>query len=348
VDTITLRRPDDWHVHLRDGAMLKAVVAATARTFARAIVMPNLVPPVTTVAAAEAYRARILAALPPELAGRFTPLMTCYLTDDASADEIERGFKSGAFTAVKLYPANATTNSASGVTDFGKVRDVLAMMERLQMPLLIHGEVTDAAVDVFDRERVFIERILTKLIRDFPGLKIVLEHVTTKDAVDFVRSAGPKLGATITAHHLVINRNAIFAGGLRPHMYCLPIAKRESHRLALRQAAVSGDSKFFLGTDSAPHLIHDKEKDCGCAGIFSAPAALEIYAQVFDEENALGNLEAFASLNGPRFYGLPINEERVTLKREDWMPPAEISGDAGAVTVFRGGEKMGWKATPRH
>jgi dihydroorotase len=341
-DTITLRRPDDWHVHLRDGAMLKAVLPSTARSFARAIVMPNLVPPVTTVAAAEAYRARILAALPPELAGKFTPLMTCYLTDDAVPSEIERGFKAGVFTAVKLYPANATTNSASGVTDLGKCRAVLAAMERLQMPLLIHGEVTDAAVDVFDRERVFIERHLTKLVRDFPGLKIVLEHVTTKDAVDFVRGAGPTIGATITAHHLVINRNALFAGGLRPHMYCLPVAKRESHRLALRRAAVSGDAKFFLGTDSAPHPIHDKEKDCGCAGIFSAPAALEIYAQVFDEENALGQLEAFASLNGPRFYGLPANEERITLKREAWTPPVEISSDADAVRVFRDGERCGW------
>jgi dihydroorotase len=349
-DTITLRRPDDWHVHLRDGAMLKAALPSTARSFARAIVMPNLVPPVTMVAAAEAYRARILAALPPELAGKFTPLMTCYLTDDAVPSEIERGFKAGVFTAVKLYPANATTNSASGVTDLGKMRAVLAAMERLSMPLLIHGEVTDAAVDVFDRERVFIERHLTKLVRDFPGLKIVLEHVTTKDAVDFVRGAGPTIGATITAHHLVINRNALFAGGLRPHMYCLPVAKRESHRLALRRAAVSGDAKFFLGTDSAPHPIHDKEKDCGCAGIFSAPAALEIYTQVFDEENALGQLEAFASLNGPRFYGLPANEERVTLKRENWTVPAEVSSDAGAVRVFRGGEKCGWiaKRVERH
>jgi dihydroorotase len=344
LDTITLRRPDDWHVHLRDGAMLKAVAAATAGRFARAIVMPNLVPPVTSVAAAEAYRARILAALPPELQGKFTPLMTCYLTDGARADEIERGFKSGVFSAVKLYPANATTNSASGVTDLGKVQGVLAAMERLQMPLLIHGEVTDAAVDVFDRERVFIERVLTKLVHDFPGLKIVLEHVTTKDAVEFVRGAGPKIGATITAHHLVINRNAIFAGGLRPHMYCLPIAKRESHRLALRQAATSGDAKFFLGTDSAPHPIHDKEKDCGCAGIFSAPTAIETYAQVFDEENALDKLEAFASLNGPRFYGLPANEERITLKRESWTPPAELSGEAGAVKVFRGGEKLTFRA----
>jgi dihydroorotase len=345
VDSITLRRPDDWHVHLRDGAMLKAVLPHTARSFARAIVMPNLVPPVTTVAAAEAYRARILAALPPELGGRFTPLMTCYLTDDASADEIERGFKAGVFTAVKLYPANATTNSASGVTDLKHCRAVLATMERLGMPLLIHGEVTDPYVDVFDREAVFIERVLKALVRDFPGLKIVLEHVTTEDAVSFVRAAGPTVAATITAHHLVINRNALFAGGLRPHMYCLPIAKRETHQRALRLAAISGDAKFFLGTDSAPHPIHDKEKDCGCAGIFSAPAALEIYASVFDEENALGQLEAFASLNGPAFYGLKPNDERITLKRESWTVPAEVSGDAGAVKVFKGGETCGWKAS---
>ncbi|HLI20937.1 MAG TPA: dihydroorotase, partial [Stellaceae bacterium] len=317
VDTITLRRPDDWHVHLRDGAMLKAVAPYTARTFARAIVMPNLVPPVTTVAAAEAYRQRILAALPAELGGpsrqakSFTPLMTCYLTDDASPQEIERGFKAGVFTAVKLYPAHATTNSASGVTDLKNCRPVLAALERIGMPLLIHGEVTDPEIDVFDREAVFIERVLKLLVRDFPGLKVVLEHVTTEDAVDFVRAAGPNVAATITAHHLVINRNALFAGGLRPHMYCLPIAKRETHRRALRLAATSGDPKFFLGTDSAPHPIHDKEKDCGCAGIFSAPAALEIYASVFDEENALGQLEAFASLNGPAFYGLPANEDRI-------------------------------------
>jgi dihydroorotase len=343
-DTITLRRPDDWHVHLRDGAMLKAVLPSTARSFARAIVMPNLVPPIATVAAAEAYRARILAALPRELETRFMPLMTCYLTDDAVPAEIEGGFRAGVFTAVKLYPAHATTNSASGVTDLGKCRAVLEAMQRLQMPLLIHGEVTDASVDVFDRERVFIERVLTRLMRDFPGLKIVLEHVTTKDAVEFVRGAGPMIGATITAHHLVINRNAIFAGGLRPHMYCLPVAKRESHRLALRQAAVSGDPKFFLGTDSAPHSIHAKEQDCGCAGIFSAPAALEIYAQVFDEEHALDQLESFASLNGPRFYGLPANEEKITLKREAWMVPPVIAGEAGAVKVFRGGEKLGWQA----
>ena len=342
-DTLTLRRPDDWHVHLRDGAMLKAVLPWTARAFARAIVMPNLVPPVTSVAAADSYRARILAALPGELAGRFTPLMTCYLTDDTRPEKIERGFKSQVFTAVKLYPANATTNSAAGVTDLAKCGAVLAKMQELGMPLLIHGEVTDPYVDVFDRERVFIERHLTRLTRDFPALKIVLEHVTTKDAVEFVRGAGPSLAATITAHHLVINRNALLAGGLRPHMYCLPVAKRESHRLALRAAATSGDPKFFLGTDSAPHAVHDKEKDCGCAGIFSAPAALEIYAQVFEEENALDQLEAFASLSGPRFYGLSPNEERITLKRERWTVPAEIAGEAGPVKVFRGGETLDWK-----
>ncbi|HVA12604.1 MAG TPA: dihydroorotase [Stellaceae bacterium] len=345
--SITIRRPDDWHVHLRDGAMLKAVLPDTARRFARAIVMPNLVPPVTTVAAAEAYRARILAALPPNLKGggaNFTPLMTCYLTDDAEADEIERGFESGVFTAVKLYPANATTNSGSGVTDLARTHRVLARMEQLGMPLLIHGEVTDPETDVFDREAVFIERVLQKLMRDFPALKIVLEHVTTKDAVDFVRACGPNLAATVTAHHLTISRNALFAGGLRPHMYCLPVAKRETHRLALRQATTSGEAKFFLGTDSAPHPVHDKERDCGCAGIFSAPAALELYAQVFDEENALGQLEAFASLNGPRFYGFPPNEGRITLKREAWTVPAEIAGDAGVVKVFRGGESVAWRA----
>ena len=341
MDSITIRRPDDWHVHLRDGAMLKAVVPETAREFGRAIVMPNLVPPVTTVAAAEAYRARILAALP--AGSRFTPLMTAYLTDASNADEIARGFESKVFTAAKLYPANATTNSASGVTDLAKIAPVLARMEQLGMPLLIHGEVTDPAIDVFDREAVFIERILIKLMRDFPALKIVLEHITTKDAADFVTAAGPNLAATITAHHLVINRNAIFQGGLRPHMYCLPIAKREIHRLALRQAATSGDAKFFLGTDSAPHPIHDKEKDCGCAGIFTAPVAIEIYTQVFDEENALDKLEAFASLNGPRFYNLPPNEDRVTLRREPMQVPNAITGDAGAVQTFLAGQTIGWR-----
>jgi dihydroorotase len=338
--SLTLRRPDDWHVHLRDGAMLKAVLPYTARQFARAIVMPNLVPPVATVTAAEAYRARILAALPEGAA--FTPLMTCYLTDATDPDEVERGFKDGVFTAVKLYPAHATTNAASGVTDLRRVRGVLERMEKIGMRLLIHGEVTDPTVDVFDREAVFIERVLERLIRDYPGLKIVLEHVTTKDAVDFVTASHANLAATITAHHLVINRNALFAGGLRPHMYCLPVAKREAHRLALRKAATSGDQRFFLGTDSAPHPVHDKERDCGCAGVFSAPAALEIYAQVFAEENALDKLEAFASENGPRYYGLPLNESRITLTRQTSTVPQTIASEAGAVCPFRGGETIAW------
>jgi dihydroorotase len=340
VDQITMRRPDDWHVHLRDGAMLEAVLPFTARQFARAIVMPNLVPPVTTIAGAEAYRARILAALP-QGAG-FTPLMTCYLTDDADGDEIERGFRQKVFTAVKLYPANATTNSASGVTDLAKVKKVLSRMERIGMPLLIHGEVTDPAVDVFDREAVFIETKLKALMRDFAGLKIVLEHITTKEAADFVTASGPNLAATITAHHLVINRNALFAGGLRPHMYCLPVAKRETHRLALRQAAVSGNAKFFLGTDSAPHPVPDKERDCGCAGIFSAPAALEIYAQVFDEERALDKLEGFASENGARFYGLPLNEGRARLKRESAAVRETVPSMAGPIRPFLGGRVLAW------
>jgi dihydroorotase len=338
---LTLRRPDDWHVHLRDGAMMAAVLPFTARRFARAIVMPNLAPPVTTAALADAYRARILQALPPEL--RFTPLMTAYLTDDTDADDIEHGHRAGILTAVKLYPAGATTHSAAGVTDVARAYPVLERMAGIGMPLLVHGEVTDPAVDVFDREAVFIERVLAPLTKRLPELKIVLEHITTKEAVAFVTAAGANLAATITAHHLVINRNALFAGGLRPHMYCLPVAKREAHRLALRRAAVSGDAKFFLGSDSAPHPIAEKEQDCGCAGIFSAPVALEIYAQVFAEENALGGLEAFASLSGPRFYGLPINEERVTLEARRWTVPEEVASAAGPVRPFRAGEELGWR-----
>ena len=343
-ESLTLRRPDDWHLHLRDGAMLKAVLPFTARVFARAIIMPNLVPPVTTVAAAEAYRARILEALPPGT--DFTPLMTCYLTDDSDPDDIERGFRDGVFVAVKLYPAKATTNSAAGVTDVAKTYRVLERMEKLGMPLLLHGEVTDPSIDVFDREAVFIEHVLAPLMRDLPGLKLVLEHATTQDAVDFVREGHPTLAATITAHHLVINRNALFAGGLRPHMYCLPVAKREVHRLALRRAATSGDPKFFLGTDSAPHPVHDKERDCGCAGIFSAPAALETYAQVFAEEGALDRLEAFASLNGPKFYGRAPNEGRLTLRRERWRVPKEVAAGSGAVQPFLAGEELDWRVMP--
>jgi dihydroorotase len=339
--TLTLRRPDDWHVHFRDGAMLAAVLPLTARQFARAIVMPNLVPPVTTVAAAEAYRGRIFAALPKN--ARFTPLMTCYLTDSTDPAEVERGYRAGVFAAVKLYPARATTNSAFGVTDMSKTYGVLERMAALGMPLLIHGEVTDPEVDVFDREAVFIERVLAPLIARVPGLKIVLEHVTTKEAVEFVGGAGPNIAATITAHHLIINRNAIFQGGLRPHMYCLPIAKREPHRLALRRAAVSGNPKFFLGTDTAPHPVKDKEADCGCAGIFTAAAALELYAQVFAEEAALDRLEAFASLNGPRFYGLAPNEERATLVNRPSQIPSEVRAGEASVKPFLAGEEIGWQ-----
>jgi dihydroorotase len=340
-DTLTLRRPDDWHLHLRDGAMMAAVLPCTARQFARAIVMPNLLPPVTTVAAAEAYRTRILTALP--AGASFTPLMTAYLSDDSDPGEIERGHRAGVFTAAKLYPAHATTHSAQGVTDIARIAPVLERMADVGMPLLVHGEVTDPAVDMFDREAVFIERVLKPLTDRLPALKIVLEHITTQDAADFVAGAGPNLAATITAHHLVINRNALFAGGLQPHMYCLPVAKRETHRLALRRAAISGNAKFFLGTDSAPHPVHDKERDCGCAGIFSAPVALEIYAQVFDEENALDRLEAFAALNGPRFYGLKPNEERITLRRRSWVAPREIATGAGPVRPFRAGETIAWQ-----
>src|SRR5215469_10167210 len=342
-DTITLRRPDDWHVHLRDGEMLKAVLPFTARQFARAIVMPNLVPPVTSVAAAQAYRKRILASLPPGSA--FTPLMTCYLTDATDPNEIARGYEEGAFTAVKLYPARATTNSAFGVTDYRRISPVLERMAGLGMPLLMHGEVTDPEIDVFDREAVFIDRVLDPLRRRLPELRIVLEHITTEEAVAYVTSSGPHLAATITAHHLVINRNAIFAGGIRPHLYCLPIAKREKHRRALRRAATSGNEKFFLGSDSAPHAILTKETGCGCAGIFTAPCALELYAEVFEEEAALNRLEAFAALNGPVFYRLPPSERRVTLRREPFQLPERIGDGENAVVPFRAGETLRWRVT---
>jgi dihydroorotase len=339
-DTITLRRPDDWHLHLRDGALLEAVLPFTARQFARAIIMPNLVPPVTTVAAAEAYRARILAALPAD--ADFTPLMTCYLTDTTDPDELERGHRAGTFAAVKLYPAKATTNSAHGVSDIAKTYRALERMASLGLPLLVHGEVTDPAIDIFDREAVFIDTVLAPLHHRLPELKIVLEHVTTAEAVAFVGDTGPTVAATITAHHLVINRNAIFVGGLRPHLYCLPIAKREKHRLALRRAATSGKAKFFLGTDSAPHPAADKENACGCAGIFTAPAALEIYTQVFAEDGALDRLENFAALNGPRFYGLAPNERRITLRRRSWRIPPRIAVGDMAIVPFLAGEEVAW------
>jgi dihydroorotase len=340
-DTLTLCRPDDWHVHFRDGSMLWAVLPWTARPFARAIVMPNLVPPVTDVAAARGYRDRILAALP--AGAEFTPLMTCYLTDGSDPAEVARGHEEGVFAAVKLYPAHATTHSAHGVTDIDSVMPVFERMALSGMPLLIHGEVTDPEVDIFDREAVFIERVLQPLRRRLPELRVVLEHITTEEAVAYVASGGPNLAATITAHHLVINRNAIFQGGIRPHLYCLPIAKREKHRRALRRAATSGNPAFFLGTDSAPHAVPTKETSCGCAGIFSAPAALEVYAEVFEEECALDRFEAFASLNGPAFYRLPVNEPRVTLRREDWAVPDRVGEGELAVAPFRAGETLRWR-----
>jgi dihydroorotase len=336
-ESITLRRPDDWHVHLRDGDMLKAVAGFTARQFARAIVMPNLTPPVTTIEAAKAYRDRILAALPE--GADFTPLMTCYLTDGADPAEIARGYEEGVFTACKLYPAHATTNSAHGVTDIRKLTGVLETMQRIGMPLLIHGEVTDKHVDIFDREAVFIETILEPLVRDYPALKVVLEHITTAEAAAFVEESGPQIAATVTPQHLIINRNAIFDGGIRPHAYCLPVAKRERHRVAVRRATVSGSPKFFLGTDSAPHSIDRKETACGCAGIFNAPFALESYAQVFEEDGALDHFEGFASEHGPRFYGLPLNEGTVTLERADAAVPDRI----GELVPFHAGETLRWR-----
>ena len=339
MQSLTIRRPDDWHVHLRDGEMLRVVAPYTARQFARAIVMPNLVPPVTTVESAAAYRERIR-----EWAGLdLTPLMTCYLTDQADPDEIARGFEEGVWTACKLYPANATTNSAHGVTDVRNIYPALERMQEIGMVFCIHGEVTDPEIDVFDREAVFIDRVLNGLVRDFPGLKIVLEHITTAEAADFVRDAGPNVGATITPQHLHLNRNALFAGGLRPHAYCLPVVKREKHRLAVRAAAVSGSSKFFLGTDSAPHPRHAKESGCGCAGIFNAPFALESYAQVFEEEGALDRFEAFASEHGARFYGLPLNDGTLTLERTSARVPEHVGGSDADLTPFHAGEVLNWK-----
>ena len=333
-NSVTIRRPDDWHVHLRDGEMLKAVAPYTARQFARAIVMPNLSPPVTSVEAAAAYRDRIVAAAPD-----LTPLMVAYLTDHADPAELARGHSEGVFTAAKLYPAHATTGSAHGVSDVATLYPALEAMQRIGMPLLVHGEVTDRRVDIFDREAVFIERTLAALVRDFPNLKIVFEHITTADAVAFVDDTGPNVAATITPQHLMLNRNAMFDGGIRPHAYCLPVIKRESHRLALRAAATSGSPKYFLGTDSAPHVVAAKETACGCAGIFNAPHALESYATVFDEENALDKFEAFASEHGPRFYGLPLNEGTVTLERSETVVPAMVNG----VVPFHAGETLKWR-----
>jgi dihydroorotase len=336
--TLTIRRPDDWHVHLRDGEMLQAVAPYTARQFARAIVMPNLVPPVTTPEAAAAYRERIVEAAGPG----FTPLMTCYLTDETRPEDLERGFDEGVWIAAKLYPAGATTNSASGVTDIRNIHAALERMEKIGMVLCVHGEVTDPEIDVFDREAVFIDRILSRVAADFPGLRIVLEHITTAEAADFVL-AHEKVGATVTPQHLVINRNALLAGGLRPHAYCLPVAKREKHRLAVRRAATSGAPNIFLGTDSAPHPRHAKESACGCAGIFNAPFALESYAAVFESEGALDRFEAFASENGPRFYGLALNEGTITLERGEVHVPDRIDKAGIELIPFHAGETLGWK-----
>jgi len=342
-DTLTLTRPDDWHLHLRDGTALAAVLPDTARQFARAIVMPNLRPPVTTTAQAVAYRERILAAL---LAGmKFEPLMTLYRTDVTPAAEIAAAKASGFVHGVKLYPAGATTNSDSGVTDIRRCDATLAEMARLGMPLLIHGEVTDAEIDVFDREAVFIDRILGPLLERHPTLRVVFEHITTRDAARFVAEAGPNVAATITAHHLLYNRNALFQGGIRPHNYCLPVLKREVHRAALVEAATSGDAKFFLGTDSAPHTRHSKESDCGCAGCYTALTALELYAETFEAAGALDRLEGFASHFGPDFYRLPRNTGRVTLHRDAYLVPADLpyGPDGDRLVPFRAGETLRWR-----
>ncbi len=339
-DSITLTRPDDWHLHLRDGPEMAAVLPDTARRFARAIVMPNLKPPVTTVAAARAYRDRILAALPQGM--DFEPLMTLYLTDATPAAEMRLARESGFVHGVKLYPAGATTNSASGVTDLRKCAAALDAMQEVGLPLLLHGEVTDQAVDVFDRERVFVENTLAGLVRDYPRLKLVLEHITTREAAEFVAAAGPQVAATITAHHLLMNRNALFQGGVRPHHYCLPILKRELHREALVRAATSGSTKFFLGTDSAPHARHTKETDCGCAGMYTANAGIELYAEVFDQAAALDRLEGFASLHGPAFYGLPRNTGTITLKRIPMAVPGEIPYGAHTLVPLRAGGTVAW------
>lgn len=340
-DTLTLTRPDDWHLHLRDGDAMKSVLPHTARQFARAIVMPNLRPPVTTVAAAQDYRARILAALPAGM--KFEPLMTLYLTDNTQPSEIRAARESGFVHAVKYYPAGATTNSDSGVTDLHKAYPAIAAMEEHGVPLLLHGEVTDPAVDVFDRETVFIERYLARLLRDFPKLKIVLEHITTKGAAEYVASAPANVAATITVHHLLYNRNAMFKGGIRPHYFCLPVLKREVHREALVAAATSGNPKFFLGTDSAPHAQSTKETACGCAGIFTAHAALELYAEVFDAAGALNRLEAFASFHGADYYGLPRNSEKIMLRREAWTVPDSLDMGGQKLIPLRAGETIDWR-----
>ncbi len=342
--SLTIRRPDDWHLHLRDGDILKAVLPETARHFGRAIIMPNLVPPVVTGAQASAYRQRILAALPMD--SGFTPLMTLYLTEDTDPKDVRDAARAGIVTAVKLYPAGATTNSASGVRDFGKVRSVLEMMADIGLPLCVHGEVTDNDIDIFDREAVFIERVLDPIRQAIPKLKVVMEHITTHDGIDYVRSGGSRIGGTITVHHLLLNRNALLVGGIRPHYYCLPVLKREEHRQALLAAATSGESSFFLGTDSAPHVDAAKETGCGCAGCYTATNALSVLAHVFDEHGALDKLETFASINGPAFYGLPPNSDTITLtKGEPVTFPEKIDSGEGPVTVFDPGIPLHWRVS---
>jgi dihydroorotase len=351
VQQLTFTRPDDWHLHLRDGALMQSVLPDTARQFARAIVMPNLKPPVTTTEQALAYRARIIAALPHDAksgdtksgAAKFEPLMTLYLTDKTSAEEIRKAKQSGIVHAVKYYPAGATTNSDAGVTDMRRAYAALEEMQRCGMPLLVHGEVTDPAVDVFDREAVFIERVLQPLLKDFSKLRVVFEHITTKDAAQFVASAPDNIAATITAHHLLYNRNAMFKGGIRPHYYCLPVLKRETHREALVKAATSGNKKFFLGTDSAPHAQHTKENACGCAGCYTAHAAIELYAEAFEQAGALDKLEGFASFYGADFYGLPRNTQQITLRKEEWQVPATVGFGEHRLVPLRAGEMMKWK-----
>ena len=340
---LTLTRPDDWHLHLRDGDALKAVLPDTARQFARAIVMPNLRPPVTTTELAAEYRDRILAALPQGL--NFKPLMTLYLTDNTTPEEIKRAKASGFVHGIKLYPAGATTNSDSGVTDLKKCAAALEAMQDEGLPLLTHGEVTDSDVDIFDRESVFIDRHMTPLLARYPALKVVFEHITTKDAADFVMSAPSNLAATITAHHLLMNRNDMFKGGMQPHHYCLPILKRETHRLALVKAATSGNAKFFLGTDSAPHAKHTKEAACGCAGMYTAHAAIELYAEAFEAANALDKLEAFASFYGADFYGLPRNTDKITLEKTSWLVPNTLPLGDDSLVPLRAGQHIHWKLT---
>ena len=341
MQTLTLTRPDDWHLHLRDGDALSAVVGDTARQFARAIVMPNLRPPVTTTAQALAYRDRILAALP--AGSDFQPLMTLYLTNATQPEEIRAAKASGMVHAVKLYPAGATTNSDAGVTDLRACYPVLEAMQDCGMPLLVHGEVTDAAIDIFDREAVFIERVMQPLLADLPGLRVVFEHITTQQAAEYVASAPDNIAATLTAHHLLYNRNAMLVGGIRPHYFCLPILKRETHRLALLKAATSGSPKFFLGTDSAPHAQHTKEAACGCAGCYTAHAAMELYAEAFEQAGALDKLEAFASFHGPDYYRLPRNTDTITLRKEEWQVPATVGFGEHQLVPLRAGEMLHWK-----